>query len=90
MMAQAFQNTLTVTRYGRNGFLKFANKVSLLPKMPFFTVSLERKKLFLPWKWQTTMRNQMHHPRAEINTVFLSLGLGYHQNKIIGLEFSKR
>ena len=30
---------------------------------------------------------QLTHPRARINTVFLILGLGYHQIQILGLEF---
>ena len=33
------------------------------------------------------MTNNFHHPRAGINTVFLSLGLGYHQIQFVGLEF---
>ena len=36
------------------------------------------------------MTNNLHHPRAGINTVFSSLILGYHQIQIVGLEFSKR
>ena len=33
------------------------------------------------------MTNNLHHPRAVINACFFSLGLGYHQIQIVGLEF---
>ena len=36
------------------------------------------------------MTKKLHHPRAGIQTVFLSLGLVYHQIQIIGLEFVQR
>ena len=43
LMAPAFQNTLTfnpdIINYGRFGFLKLDNAVSLQPKKTFFTVS---------------------------------------------------
>ena len=36
------------------------------------------------------MTNNLHHPRAGINRFFLRLGFGYHQIKIVGLEFLQR
>ena len=36
------------------------------------------------------MTNNLHHLKAGIKTVFLSLGLGYHHIQIIGLEFLQR
>ena len=58
-------------------------------KKAFFYHFLTQNR-FLPWKWQTTMTNNLHHLKAGIKTVFLSLGLGYHHIQIIGLEFVQR
>ena len=82
----AFQNKLTfnhfLINYGWIRFLKLDNAVSLLPKP---AISLH--KIFLPWKCQTTVTNNLSHPGVEIETGFFSMYLGYYQIYINSLEY---
>ena len=52
-------------------------------KKNFFYHFLTQNR-FLPWKWQTTMTNNLHHLKAGIKTVFFSLGLGIINFKSLG------
>ena len=52
-------------------------------KKAFFTISWH-KPVFLPWKWQTTMTNNLHHVKPGIKTFFFSLGLGIINFKSLG------
>ena len=36
------------------------------------------------------MTNNLHHPKDGTQIIFLSLGLGYHQIYVVGLEFVQR
>ena len=76
-MALAFQKTLTfnpyIINYRRYSFLKLDNAVSLHTKEQTFSPFLDTKPFFA--RKIANMTDNPHHPRAEIETVFLSLGL---------------
>ena len=86
LMAPAFQKSLKfnhfIINYGRICFPKLDNAISLQQKKPFFTISWH-KTIILPYKWPTTMTNNLHH----LNWIELVLNLMLLFSKVCCFNF---